>query len=108
MKDLDLNKKIKGMTLGDLASVMIVVVKKTLQSDFEKIIDKKFKKLDKKIKNLDKKLEILENELKTIKLTQNYIRETNDVKLTKPLDSISLRSFLGEESEENSFFKLFR
>jgi len=108
MEKLDLNKKIDGMTLGDLASVMIVVVKEALQSDFEKIIDKKFKKLDKKFEKLNKKLDYMESEIKTIKLTQNYIKETGNIGLEKPLDSISLASFLADEKEENSYFKLFR
>ena len=70
--------------------------------------EKKFDYFEKKFDYFEKKFDYLESEIKTIKLTQNYVRETTSIGLEKPLDSISLASFLSDEKEENSYFKLFR
>jgi len=66
------------------------------------------KEMNNKFDYFEKKFDYLESEIKTIKLTQNYVRETTSIGLEKPLDSISLASFLSDEKEENSYFKLFR
>lgn len=66
------------------------------------------REVQKMFKSLEKRMDSLESEIKIVKLTQNYIRETGNTILEKPLDSISLASFLADEKEENSYFKLFR
>jgi len=73
-----------------------------------KDILKELKEMNNKFDYFEKKFDYLESEIKTIKLTQNYVRETTSIGLEKPLDSISLASFLSDEKEENSYFKLFR
>jgi len=98
MKDLDLNKKIDGMTLGDLASVMIVVVKEALKSDFEKI--------NKKFENMEKKLDYLEKEIRIVKYSQEVINYSNSSSISKPLDSFSTASLFGEPITVNSYDKL--
>jgi len=70
--------------------------------------DEMNQKFDEMNQEMNQKFDYMESEIKTIKLTQNYIRETTNIGLEKPLDSISLASFLADEQEENSFFKLFR
>jgi DNA repair exonuclease SbcCD ATPase subunit len=65
-------------------------------------------KLEEVNEKFDKKLESLESEMKILKLTQDYINETGNYQLQKPLDSVSLDTFLSNEIEENSYFRLFR
>ena len=82
-----------------------------LDKKLESILDKKLKSINSRLDKLDKldrKMDSLESEIKIVKLTQNYIKETGNISLEKPLDSISLASFLADEKEENSYFKLFR
>ena len=68
----------------------------------------KMKKMVNKFDRLEREINYLKNEIEIVKLTQNYVYETGGIRLEKPLDSISLSSFLTDEIEENSYFKLFR
>jgi len=77
-------------------------------NSLEKRMDSLESELKSQINSLEKRMDSLESEIKIVKLTQNYIRETGNTVLEKPLDSISLASFLADEKEENSYFKLFR
>ena len=103
MKDLDLNKKINGMTLGDLVSTMNVVVKEALKSDFEKI--------NKKFENLEIKLNYLKREIETIKHSQEFINYENSSNcshsssISKPLNSFSITTIFGESITVNSYDK---
>ena len=79
-----------------------------LLREFQKMFNSLESELKSQINSLEKRMDSLESEIKIVKLTQNYIRETGNTVLEKPLDSISLASFLADEKEENSYFKLFR
>jgi len=112
MNNIDLDKKIDGMTLGDLTSIMIAVVKEALKSDFEKIdkkfenMEKKFENMEKKFENMDKKLDDLEKEIRIVKYSQEVISYSNSSSISKPLDSFSTASLFGEPITVNSYDKL--
>ena len=97
---VNVNKKINEMTVEELMFIIDDFIKASIK--------KEFKDIKKEFKDINQKFDYMESEIKTIKLTQNYIKETTNIGLEKPLDSISLASFLADEQEENSFFKLFR
>jgi len=118
---VNVNKKINEMTVEELMFIIDDFIKASIKKEFKDIkkefedikkefedMKKEFKDIKKEFKDINQKFDYMESEIKTIKLTQNYIKETTNIGLEKPLDSISLASFLADEQEENSFFKLFR
>jgi hypothetical protein len=102
MNNLDLN-----INEIDTRNLILTMIEK-FDKKFEEMNEKFDKKLEEMNEKFDKKLESLESEIKILKLTQDYINETGNSHLQKPLDSVSLASFLSDEKEENSYFKLFR
>jgi prefoldin subunit 5 len=79
-----------------------------MMEKMDRRFDEMMEKMDKMMEKFDKRFESLESEIKNLRLRQNYINRTNNSYLQKPLDSVSLDTFLSNEIEENSYFKLFR
>jgi len=80
--------------------------------DIISIINQRFNSLEQRFEqrfnSLEQRLDSLESEIKIVKLTQKYMSETGGISIQKPLESVSLVSFLTEKEKVNSFFKFNR
>ena len=72
---------------------------------FEKRIDSLIQKVDDIIQRTNGMRQDMRRVSASVSITRTRFPESS---LTKPLDTVSLTSIFGDETEENSYFTLFR